>query len=188
MDGPVASSSPSQPLLTPSASRRYDEAWPLIQQRIHSTQAALFAKAEQMDAHAEQMLAADPSSPAAIAAITAFGVHTGEELVEEWRTFWLFLFARFRDGVTISPGPRLCKSGERVVGGACTYRQLPSIEERGYSKSWYARIARETGAHYRVPADGELNDDNGHQVWLVNTHEHTRARTYTHMHMPKHAH
>ena len=143
---------------------RYAEAWPLIQARIHAIEGRLFDEVARMDAAAQSMLTHNRSSAAALAAITTFGVETAQALISEWRQFYFFLFARFRDGVTLTPGPRLCTSTDRTVGQACTYKVLPAVEEPGYSRAWYARIVRERGGHYRVPPRAMMNDDNGHQV------------------------
>ena len=81
---------------------------------------------------------ADAQRAAAIEAITEFGVTMAQELVAEWRDFWLYLFARFRDGVTLVDGTRVCRADERHVGAPCTFKPLPDIIEAGYTRAWYA--------------------------------------------------
>ena len=93
-----------------------------MQEKIRVTQRRLFSAAAEMDTAASALYAADPHSAAATEMITGFGVRVGGELVVEWRAFWMYLFARFRDGVTLMQ-PRLpvCADGERRQ---CTVRHL----------------------------------------------------------------
>ncbi|KAL1518719.1 hypothetical protein AB1Y20_003006 [Prymnesium parvum] len=127
---------------------RYAEAMPLIAAKVGEVQRRLLGAAAATDAAAARLLAADAHSAAAYDAITRFGVQTGQALVEEWRGFWMFLFARFRDGVTLgAPALPLCSRRGNYSGCAC--KLLPSVREVGYGSRWRARIAAETAARTR---------------------------------------
>ena len=110
-----------------------------------------------MDDRAAKLIAAGKDAEA-VELVTAFGVTTGEKMTVDWREFWMFLFARVRDGFTVTP-PTLptCKRGERK---GCTARPVPQAAQSGYSDAWYARIVAnpENAAHYAVPPEAMANE------------------------------
>lgn len=142
---------------------RYAEVMPIVQARIHHFQDQMFAQAAATDARALALVHAGKTE-AAVELATAFGVATGEQMLKDWRDFWMFLFARFRDGFTISaPQKPQCAHGRPAKG--CTSRVLPETEPTGYSPAWYDRIVADgdnaqhykVGAQHTVGAEGEAN-------------------------------
>ena len=68
---------------------------------------------------------------AAVAYLTNYSVTTADQLVVDWRNFWMFLFSRYRDGFTtvLSDVPK-CADGNKKD---CTSRLIPKCQETGYS-------------------------------------------------------
>merc|ERR1719263_2081648 len=78
-------------------------------------------------------------------------------MTKDWRNFWMYLFARVRDGFTSSaPKIKQCQGNERKD---CTSRILPEVAESGYSDSWRQRIVADgdNREHYAVPP-GHFSD------------------------------
>ena len=71
----------------------------------------------------------------AIEAVTKFSVDLGNQLVVDWNSFFGYLFVRYRDGYKIS-------SNNENLSCGCTSASA------GYPRSWYDRIATDTGDHY----------------------------------------
>jgi len=142
---------------------RYNAVYPQIQLKINEIQGRLFDEAAAMDKQAAAMMPSDPA--AAIAMMTNFSVTTGDNLVAEWRTFWMFLFSRFRDGftTTTTTSKPVCTEGQTKD---CTFRLIPDCQETGYSDTWYNRIVTENGAKYAVPPAANANDE-AHKAWKM---------------------
>merc|ERR1712083_1061894 len=74
-------------------------------------------------------------------------------MTKDWRNFWMYLFAGFRDGFTVTaPKSKQCVGGQRK---ACTSRRIPDAAATGYSAAWYKRIVADSDnkEHYAVPAE-----------------------------------
>lgn len=140
---------------------RYRDAYPLIQDKINELQGTFFKETAEVDAKATKLYATDPA--AAVAYLTNYSVTTADQLVVDWRNFWMFLFSRFRDGFTtvLSDTPR-CTPGQKK---GCTSRLVPDCQETGYSAEWYARVLAEgqNAEHYAAPT----NVEGSHAEWKM---------------------
>jgi dipeptidase len=135
-------------------SERYGSARSLVLQRVEEVQARLFAQAKSAETDFVALYPVDPVG--AIEQITQFSESTGQALVEEWRNFWMFLFATFRDGgIFTAPTTPQCVDGNRVN---CTAKLVPNVNEIGYSDDWKARIVEDSDnkVRYLVPTNGEI--------------------------------
>merc|ERR1712039_410719 len=93
---------------------KYRVVMPLIQKTIHFYQDKFFESTLAIDKQAESLLQESPSSPEAIELITRFGEETGEQMMKDWRNFWMYLFSRYRDGfIVTAPTMKQCTNGER---------------------------------------------------------------------------
>jgi len=146
---------------------RYDVVMPLVQSKIHFYQDQFFLKTADIDKQAEALLKKDPASKEAIDLITRFGVETGEQMTKDWRNFWMYLFARVRDGFTVTaPVKKQCVGSQRK---GCTSRRVPDAAATGYSQAWYQRIVGDgdNKEHYAVP-DEQVSDPT---LRAANTHK-----------------
>merc|ERR1711881_392679 len=101
---------------------------PIVQRKIHFYQDRFFQATAEIDVKAGAMLG-EGRSEEAIGLITRFGVETGEQMTKDWRNFWMFLFARVRDGYTVNaPLKKQCVGKQR---DNCTSRVVPDTVESG---------------------------------------------------------
>eukprot|EP00750_Incisomonas_marina_P012629 INCI17126.2.p1 GENE.INCI17126.2~~INCI17126.2.p1 ORF type:complete len:622 (+),score=107.48 INCI17126.2:144-2009(+) len=136
---------------------RYKDVYPLIQERIAQIQGYYFDEVAKMDQEASDLYKKDPS--AAVAAITKFGVESGQAITKAWLEFWMELVARTRDGFTITASKgKLCDVSAPVDQlKGCFSRLDPVATTSGYSDAWYARMIANPAnkAKYHVPAGQE---------------------------------
>jgi dipeptidase len=136
-------------------SERYATAYPTVIARAADVQARAFAGVERTDADFVALWPVDAA--AAVELATAFGESTGNGMIAEWRGFWQFLFATFRDGGLLSPSKaKQCGAGETAN---CTAKLQPESNEVGYDDAWRARIVGESPenrARYKVPDGADL--------------------------------
>jgi dipeptidase len=107
---------------------RYSE----INPEIRAKQIALEAKYQKftkiIDIAAEGMFKADKA--AAIEFLTDFSCNQGDNLTNEWRNFYGYLFAKYMDGNIKT------KDGNN---------QNPTMKQPGYSEKWKKAVAKDTG-------------------------------------------
>jgi hypothetical protein len=117
---------------------RYNVTYPLILAEILAHQDKLFSAVDAKEKVVAALYATDPV--AALKMATEFVVATGDAMTAEWRGVWMKLFARFRDGFTITaPVKKQCDvaTNEREN---CTSRAIPIATQQGYTDDWYSRI------------------------------------------------
>jgi hypothetical protein len=135
-------------------SERYGSARSLVLEKVEEVQATLFAKAKSAETDFVTLYPVDPVG--AVEQITEFSESTGQALVEEWRSFWMFLFATFRDGgIFTAPTSTQCVNGNRVN---CTAKLVPNVNEIGYSDEWKGRIVSDSDnkVRYLVPSSEDI--------------------------------
>lgn len=135
---------------------RAQEVYPLVQQRIHTLQDRLFAEVQACDLAASKQFSKDPAG--AVNFISNFAQQTGEQATKDWRNFWMYLFARFRDGFSVeAPSRPICTGGQT---SNCTGRPIPETKETGYSEEWYKRVVEDgdNAVHYAVPKSSSRAD------------------------------
>mmetsp|Transcript_10305 Transcript_10305/g.19477 ORF Transcript_10305/g.19477 Transcript_10305/m.19477 type:complete len:589 (+) Transcript_10305:44-1810(+) len=134
---------------------RYRDVFPLITAAIREHEARFFAQTAKIDVEGSALVKAGKTA-AAVELVTNFSVTTGDDMIKEWRQFWMFLFSRFRDGFTTTPATMpQCKGGNKK---GCTSRLTPAVAASGYSQDWYGRISEEPGNHYAVPDSATLDE------------------------------
>jgi hypothetical protein len=119
---------------------------------VDAVQATLLQAAAAMEAEFTALYASDPD--AAVEYMTSFMEGTGEQLMQEWTQFWMFLFATFRDGDMLSASTGVqCPPGQTGPAG-CTAKLLPNVNETGYTEDWRGRIVADSdnAKRYLVPA------------------------------------
>jgi hypothetical protein len=130
---------------------RAHEAYPLIKAEIDKFQTSLVQQTAHMDDAATAV--SNSSIARAVQMVTEFGCKTGDQMTKDWLAFWMSLFVRFRDGLTVTQSAtRQCDPdlAKHDVHG-CTSRASADAKELGYSDEWYSRIVKENGEHYHVP-------------------------------------
>lgn len=132
----------------------WDAIFPYVQARIVAKEAQYGRDQAAMDVTAAEILKKSGASEA-LEALTAFGMRTGDALVEEWNALFGELFVRFSDGVNASAIPRPAPppgSPAYTRGGTSTV----STEAMGYDEAWYARIVKDAGQKYHIPEGIEI--------------------------------
>ncbi len=71
----------------------------------------------------------------ALAVVTDYSVKTGNALVDDWRRFYGYLFAKYMDGNIKTKVPN---------------QMNPKLEQPGYGKEWYEKVANQTGDKLKV--------------------------------------
>ena len=155
---------------------RAKETVPLIVAEIQKYQTRFLEETAGLDAAAAKLYAHGGANGAAEAVemVTKYGCETGDQMTKDWMSFWMFLFARFRDGLTVTPGkgrqcdPDVTKHDVKD----CTSRTMPSAAQSGYDEAWYARIVADSdnAEHYANPnpTDGSLTmAEEEHASWKL---------------------
>ena len=112
----------------------------------------------------------DPDS--CVKMVTDYCVNTGEQMTRDWLSFWMFLFANYRDMATVlPPSARQCdlSIGQKTD---CTARTIPDFDEHvhPYSRQFYGRIIEDpiNAQHYAVPPsmgdDSQVADHAAHKL------------------------
>ena len=150
---------------------RYEDAHPVVAQRIAQTEAGYFKAVARIDAKAAKLGAKE-----AEALLTEFTVATGDKAVSDWLELWKDLFFRFRDFFTVTPPAQtradsnINNSNNNNNNNNNNDQKKPdypwaSVNQGGYSARWAKKIVAETGARYRVPDDqGSGLGDSGHDA------------------------
>ncbi|MCT4615252.1 MAG: C69 family dipeptidase [Marinifilaceae bacterium] len=115
----------------------------LIQPEITKKQKALEAKYKKftqiIDLSAKKMFEQDKES--AIEFLTDFSCNQGDNLTNQWRDFYAYLFTKYMDGnvKSVDPNPN---------------NRNPKVEYPGYGEKMYKRIVNETGDQFKVIGGG----------------------------------
>jgi hypothetical protein len=130
-------------------SERYRETQPIVLAKVDAVQATLLQAAAAMEAEFTALYASDPD--AAVEYMTSFMEGTGEQLMQEWTQFWMFLFATFRDGDMLSASTGVqCPPGQTGPAG-CTAKLLPNVNETGVHRGLARAHRRGLGQREALP-------------------------------------
>lgn len=121
---------------------RWQDAYPLVRDRIDKIQETLIRHVHNLDDQALKLYKAKGADEA-VQLVTQFSVNTANTIHKEWLDFYGELFVRFRDFHIITPEP-----GEPSCG--C------SAKEPGLSEAVKKRIIDETGSHYEISSTSNV--------------------------------
>ncbi|PCH71211.1 MAG: dipeptidase [Bacteroidales bacterium] len=115
---------------------RYNEIHPEIATKQKALETKYLAFTNIIDLAAEGMFKQNKAT--AIEFLTDFSCNQGNNLVEEWKDFYAYLFAKFMDGNIKE------KDGNK---------QNPKMKQPGYSEEFYKTIVKTTGDKLKVVGD-----------------------------------
>ncbi|NOU60009.1 dipeptidase [Marinifilum caeruleilacunae] len=119
--------------VTNFAYTRYNAIHPEIAKKQKSLEKKYLSFTKIIDLAAEGMFKTDEA--AAIEFLTDFSCNQGDNLTNEWREFYGYLFAKYMDGNIKE------KDGDK---------QNPKMKQPGYSKEYYETIVKTTGDKLKV--------------------------------------
>ena len=114
---------------------RYDLIYPQIARKILDIDLQLLEEMREIEGKAQDVYKIDPLIASHM--LGEFSKNKGSWLVDEWTTYFGYLFTRYMDGNVKT----------KVKG-----EYLPRVEWPGYSKEWHRRIVEEDGKKYRFPS------------------------------------
>lgn len=113
---------------------RYSYIQPEIQKKQDQTENDFLTEISNIDAKAKALYLADKKQEA-LAVVTNYSEKTGNTLVDDWRKFYGYLFAKYMDGNIKTKVPN---------------QMNPKLEQPGYSKGWYQKVVKQTGDKLKV--------------------------------------
>jgi dipeptidase len=119
--------------VTNFAYTRYNAIHPEIAKKQKALEKKYLSFTKIIDLAAEGMFKTDEA--AAVEFLTDFSCNQGDNLTDEWREFYGYLFAKFMDGNIKE------KDGDQ---------QNPKMKQPGYSKEYYETIVKTTGDKLKV--------------------------------------
>jgi len=122
--------------VTNFAYTRYNAIHPEIANKQKALEKKYLSFTKIIDLAAEGMFKTDEA--AAVEFLTDFSCNQGDNLTDEWREFYGYLFAKFMDGNIKE------KDGNN---------QNPKMEQPGYSKEFYKTIVKTTGDKLKMSGD-----------------------------------
>ncbi|WP_282125493.1 dipeptidase [Marinifilum flexuosum] len=122
--------------VTNFAYTRYNAIHPEIAKKQKALEKKYLSFTKIIDLAAEGMFKTDEA--AAVEFLTDFSCNQGDNLTDEWREFYGYLFAKFMDGNIKE------KDGNN---------QNPKMEQPGYSKEFYKTIVKTTGDKLKMSGD-----------------------------------
>lgn len=130
---------------------RWDWIHPEIVDKASKLQNEFDKAVSDKDKELEQLVKTNETA-AAITKATDYSLSAADETFKEWKQFWLYLVAKYLDGLVKYP-----------TGGP-----VPNFTWPGYGQEWYERIVKETGDKYLVY--GHLNNGGRsnrpiHKIW-----------------------
>jgi dipeptidase len=111
----------------------YNHMIPFIQEKQSALEYSYLGKTGRIDKEAGELYRTDREAASEL--LTNFSVSESENLLQEWKSLYAFLFTRFMDGNIKTP----------VEG-----QQNPHLEQPGYSDFWYKKLVDETGDKFLI--------------------------------------
>ena len=128
---------------------RWDFIYPEVKSKILAIESQFQSAINELDQQAV-LKYNNEGAASAVAFTTQQCMQFGDSLVAQWGEFFGQLFMKYRDGYVIS-----ADNSNQACG--CSPANAP------YSNQWNDRIVRDTGNHYRVPAEEKLQGKYGAQ-------------------------
>ncbi len=116
--------------------------FPDIRKKQAVLEMGFIEEVQAIDKVASELHKKDPIK--ALSFLTDYSVNKGNQTVDEWRDFYGFLFARYMDGNVKESQP--VPEDHLYVN--------PKIEQPGYTKEWYRKVATETGDKLKMTEGG----------------------------------
>lgn len=122
---------------------RYDAMNPVVQEKIVDVESGYFKDTEAIEAKARSMIQ-EGKLVEVREMLTQFSMERADNIVTEWLEFWKELFFQFRDYFVVSPPAAPTNPKDHP---------WPHVVQGGYPTRWNDIVAKETGDHYLVPKD-----------------------------------
>ena len=119
---------------------RWDVIYPEVKSKIMAMESQFQTMINELDQQAV-LKYNNEGAASAVSFTTQQCVNMGDSLVQQWGQFFGQLFMKYRDGYVIS-------TDDNNQACGCSPANAP------YSNQWNDRIVKDTGNHYRVPAEG----------------------------------
>jgi dipeptidase len=122
---------------------RYNVIHPEIAGYQSQLESRFIAEVDSIGQKAAALYSKDPGS--AVEFVTGYSVATGNKLVDDWKTFYRYLFMKYHDGnIKITEGNRLQDNG---FGKNVPKKPL----QPGYGKDWERLMIQGTGDRLKLP-------------------------------------
>jgi|AntRauTorckE6833_2_1112554.scaffolds.fasta_scaffold00217_8 dipeptidase len=119
---------------------RYDDIHPYIEEAQKNYEDKYVEYVAVVDNAAHQLYKEDKKKAEDF--VTEFSVNTANNLVDEWKELYQFLFMKFMDGnIKKTEGREFLDNGYDVL----------EIKQPGYSEEFYKKIIEQTGEKFKVP-------------------------------------
>lgn len=124
---------------------RYNLIHPEIEKYQSGLESQFINEVTAMNKKASELYRKDPE--AAVEYVTDYSVATGNKLVNDWKTFYRYLFMKYHDGnVKITEGEKILDNGN---GKNVPKKPL----QPGYGKDWERIMIQGTGDRLKVPKE-----------------------------------
>jgi dipeptidase len=125
---------------------RYDLIHPEVEKYQSELENGFLKKVSEIDAAAVELLKTDRSK--AQQYLTNYSVTTGNQLVQDWKAFFQYLFMKYMDG-------NMKESADRKLLDNGNDKGIPKkVTHPGYSEEWLRLMMMNTGFRYLAP-EGE---------------------------------
>ncbi len=118
---------------------RYSAIHPEIEAKQKTLEEKYVAYVAVVDEAAKTLYETD--SDLAIDFLTNYSVSTADQLVQDWKAFYQYLFVKYMDGNI--------KTAREVPEG---YKYVtPEVKQPGYGEDWYRTVVKQTGKQFLMP-------------------------------------
>ncbi|MBE0637968.1 MAG: C69 family dipeptidase [Bacteroidales bacterium] len=123
--------------VTNFAYTRWNTIYPEVINKIHTYEQEFVKQTPAIDAKALELYKSSPEQ--AVSFLTDYSTRLGDQVTDEWKHFYRYLFMRYMDGNIKTPVPGQLN---------------PKVEQPGYPVEWLERIVKETGDQFKVIGSG----------------------------------
>lgn len=116
---------------------RWNVIYPEVLEKIHNFEQEFVKQTPAIDAKALELYKSNPTL--AVGYLTDYSTRLGDQVTDEWKHFYRYLFMRYMDGNIKTPVPG---------------QMNPKVEQPGYPVEWLERIVKETGDQFKVIGTG----------------------------------
>lgn len=116
---------------------RWNLIYPEVIEKIHKYETEFVNQTQTVDAKALELYKSNPEL--AVNYLTDYSTRLGDQVTDDWKHFYRYLFMRYMDGNVKTPVPG---------------QMNPKVEQPGYPEEWLRRIVQETGDQFKVIGSG----------------------------------